>query len=144
MIVVDFHQNKGQFIVAIVWPCTTDKRTDVWSRGFMIWKSILGCGLWPRLKCGIKGSGPIWATCEASFFTYHKGREQGSVLLSVPCTLVMFHFDPVHVKFFWVVNCNILQDGPKLICDGIVYITFFIGFVAIKGQIKLIHVCFVR
>ena len=75
MIVVDFHQNKGQFIVAIVWPCT----------------------------------------------------------------LVMFHFDPVHVKFFCVVNCNILQDGPKLICDGIVYITFFIGFVAKKGQILTLN-----
>ena len=36
---------------------STDKRTDVWSRDFMIWR--IKFGLWPGLDSGKKGSGPI-------------------------------------------------------------------------------------
>ena len=43
----------------------TNKRTDVWSRNFIIWK--INCGLRSWLDCEIKVSGRLWATFEACF-----------------------------------------------------------------------------
>jgi hypothetical protein len=52
---------------------TTDKRTDVWSRDFIIWNNqfwAVGRGLgWTVKK---KGLGRLWATFEARFFTFFR------------------------------------------------------------------------
>ena len=45
----------------------TDKRTDVWSRDFIIWK--INSGLWSWLDCEIKGSGPIMSNFWGPFFS---------------------------------------------------------------------------
>ena len=58
-------------------PTCTDKRTDVWSRNFMIWK--MDFGLWAVVWAGLwkKGVGPIiWAFFEARFFTF-SGSKKG-------------------------------------------------------------------
>ena len=40
---------------------TTDKRTDVWSRDFMIWK--INSGLWAEVWAGLWNKS-VWADCE--------------------------------------------------------------------------------
>ena len=48
----------------------TDKRTDVWSRDFIIWK--INSGLWAVVQDGLwkKEVGQLWATFEACYFTF--------------------------------------------------------------------------
>ena len=47
----------------------TDKRTDVWSRDFIIWR--INSGLWAvGLGCEIKGSGPIMSNVFGPFFHF--------------------------------------------------------------------------
>ena len=48
----------------------TDKRTDVWSRNFLIWKINFG------LDCGKKGSGPILSIIFGCFFQFFMGKKK--------------------------------------------------------------------
>ena len=52
---------------------STDKRTDVWSRNFMIWK--INFGLWPWLVSGKKWSGPILSNFFGWFFQFFVGKK---------------------------------------------------------------------
>ena len=52
----------------------TDKRTDVWSRNFLIWKINFGLG--PGLDCGKKGSGPILSNFFGWFFQFFMGKKK--------------------------------------------------------------------
>ena len=55
------------FLLILNWTIhVTDKRTDVRSRDFMIWK--INYGLWSGLDCEIKGFGPIMSNFWGQFF----------------------------------------------------------------------------
>ena len=63
----------------------TDKRTDVWSRDFIIWR--INSGLW---AVGLgwtvkeKGLGRLWATFLACFFTFSGSKKNFKIFLKTP------------------------------------------------------------
>ena len=69
---VQFYLVRFQLHSAVRTSCqtfqSTDKRPDVWSRDFILWK--INFGLWPGLDCGIKGSGLIMSNFWGQFFHF--------------------------------------------------------------------------
>ena len=68
-ILLEKFQFRQKYDVSTVW--FTDKRTDDWSRDFIIWK--INSGLWSQwsgLDCEIKGSGLIMSNFEDCVFTF--------------------------------------------------------------------------
>ena len=107
----------------------TDKRTDVWSRDFIIWK--INSGLWSQwsgLDCEIKGSGPImsnfWDPSKKSYnFFWKHYSVRTEKLHNTFFTIFFSNFENqkkwkkhflIGLKFEWNLSVNTWRSGLAL------------------------------
>ena len=66
------HKSKSKFRTGCILSYCIPQTREQTLGGTLLWyeKSILGCWLWVRLGCGIKGLGRLWATFEGGFFNF--------------------------------------------------------------------------
>ena len=109
-------------------PCSegTDKRTNVWSQDFMIWK--INSGQWVVDWAGLWNK-RVWADYEQLFgvaFSCFQGQKKNKILIKKDCRIrtkklhkmklniiFIFHFfDPENIKklFFFRANTQILKS----------------------------------
>ena len=63
-------------------------------------KSILGCGLWPGLDCGKKGSGPILSNFLGWFFQLFMGKKKNLFEFFLHCSVRTEKLHKIKLKFF--------------------------------------------
>ena len=68
ILMAEKHAQREFVYIIVIHLLSTDTRTDIWSRDFIIWK--INSGLWSGLNCEIKGSGPIMSKFWGPFFHF--------------------------------------------------------------------------